>query len=202
MDCSICGNKTAALGLCTKHYYRFRKYGSATATGTKPHGTPEERFWAKVQKSDECWLWIGGKTRAGYGVIQEGGKGSKTLLAHRLSYTLHKGPIADGLHVLHSCDNPSCVNPEHLRCGTNSENMQDAYDRGRKVTPFTKKENRRQGPGASLPGSKNPNAKLTEDDIRAIRSSGKRPTEIAKDYNMTVAGASQILLRKSWRHVT
>lgn len=90
-----------------------------------------KRFWDKVQKTDTCWNWIGSK-RHGYGVIKIEGKNIST---HRLSYEMHIGPIPFGVNVCHSCDNPSCVNPNHLFLGTQSDNMIDAMEKGRIVVP-------------------------------------------------------------------
>lgn len=89
--------------------------------------TLEERFWAKVQKGEGCWEWQAAKTN-GYGRINVEGR---AIPAHRLAYELTNGPIPQGLFVLHSCDNPGCVNPEHLRAGTALDNMLDRSARGR-----------------------------------------------------------------------
>lgn len=87
-----------------------------------------ERFWSKVEKSDGCWTWIAGCDPQGYGTFGLDGKVQK---AHRVSYQLAIGPIPAGAHVLHSCDNPPCVRPDHLRAGTRSDNMRDKVARGR-----------------------------------------------------------------------
>ena len=133
-DCGIegCERSYYARGVCEMHYKRWRFTGT-TDPGPKAHAPIADRFWKKVCKTANCWEWIGGLTGAGYGIIQEAGKGSKNLLAHRVSYTIHKGEIPDGLQVLHSCDNRACVNPDHLRPGTQSENIIEAYQRGRKL---------------------------------------------------------------------
>lgn len=89
---------------------------------------------------DQCWLWQGacrGSFNGGYGVIGAGGKGARLVAAHRLSYELYRGAIPEGLYVLHTCDTPRCVNPAHLFTGTNSDNMKDAYRKGRKLAPWT-----------------------------------------------------------------
>lgn len=75
-----------------------------------------------------CWLWEGAKYGNGYGWIKSFGR---IVSAHRFSYELHKGPIPDGMHILHSCDVKHCVNPDHLRTGTHAENMVEAGERGR-----------------------------------------------------------------------
>jgi len=90
------------------------------------------RFFRKVQKAegDQCWLWTGYRDRDGYGKLRLGG-GERRVLAHRLSYELHKKPIPKGLCVCHSCDNPPCVNPAHLWTGTNDANREDSIAKGR-----------------------------------------------------------------------
>lgn len=131
--CSIdgCEGKYYALGLCEKHWRRVKKHGTPD-DNSRTHGSLEERFWRKVVKGEpgECWKWIG-KKGAGYGQVQRGGKGSPLVFAHRLSYELHKGEIPEGLFVLHECDNRECTNPDHLRVGTQSDNIRDAVKRGR-----------------------------------------------------------------------
>lgn len=87
-----------------------------------------ERFWAKVNKTDSCWLWLGSLNSNGRGQLWVNGK---SMVAPRLSWTMHRGPIPSGLLVCHKCDNPSCVNPDHLELGDQKKNMQDCADRGR-----------------------------------------------------------------------
>lgn len=87
-----------------------------------------ERFWNKVDKSGDCWLWTASKTHQGYGYFRFDGKMCK---AHRMAWLLVNGEIPNEMLVCHSCDNPSCVNPEHLWLGTNQENMDDMNKKGR-----------------------------------------------------------------------
>ena len=93
--------------------------------------TIEERFLVKVDKNISnrgCWTWMASKNKKGYGQFMVWGK---PHLAHRVAYILFIGDIVDNLFVLHDCDNPGCVNPNHLHLGTNSDNMQECSRRGR-----------------------------------------------------------------------
>lgn len=94
------------------------------------------QFWANVEKTETCWNWISGGHYFGYGEFRIG---RKLIRAHRYSYELHKGLVPDGKSVLHECDNPRCVNPDHLYAGTQTENSRDISVRnrvgGRKLSP-------------------------------------------------------------------
>ena len=79
-------------------------------------------FWPKIDKSGDCWEWLGVKVRGGYGRI---GSRGRTLQAHRVAYELCVGPIPEGLVIDHMCHNPSCVNPEHLRAVTQKQNLEN-----------------------------------------------------------------------------
>lgn len=87
-----------------------------------------DRFWNKVDRSGDCWTWQGSRDRKGYGRVSVN---QRPVLAHRFSWTLSHGPIPDGLCVLHKCDNPPCVNPEHLFLGTIADNNRDMVAKGR-----------------------------------------------------------------------
>ena len=97
----------------------------------------EERFWSKVKKTPGCWSWLGSKDSNGYGriMIRERG-GSK--LAHRIAYEIVNGEIPSQMHACHKCDNPSCVNPDHIFIGTAKDNLQDMSKKGRWGNQFYK----------------------------------------------------------------
>lgn len=89
-----------------------------------------DRFWSMVDKGDDCWVWTGSVNKKGYGQIATK-RGCRPLQAHRLSFEMHFGQVPDGLMVLHRCDNPPCVRPEHLFTGTAKENTEDMIRKGR-----------------------------------------------------------------------
>jgi hypothetical protein len=94
--------------------------------------TRQERFWFQVDHTDTCWLWTGHRNNKGYGYLGFGTNGKRTWhLVHRLSWEWTYGPIPDDLCVLHHCDRPSCVRPDHLFLGTRPENTEDMRSKGR-----------------------------------------------------------------------
>ncbi len=86
-------------------------------------------FFNKIEKTQDCWIWKGAKNKSGYGSFRHEGK--HWMRANRVSYLLHKGDIPEGMLVCHSCDNPECVNPDHLHLGTPKSNMIERTERGR-----------------------------------------------------------------------
>ena len=100
-------------------------------------------FFKKVNKTQSCWLWNGYRIWNGYGRVN---LNSKALLAHRVSYLIHKGEIPGSMEVMHICDVRQCVNPDHLQVATHRDNMQDALVKGRNWN-------------GNRAGSKNPNWK-------------------------------------------
>jgi hypothetical protein len=91
-------------------------------------GAFEDRFWSRVDKTDGCWLWTGWTSRFGYGRIK---RDNRECLTHRVSWELTNGPIPDGMCVLHRCDVPACVRPDHLFLGTKTDNAADRTAKGR-----------------------------------------------------------------------
>lgn len=100
---------------------------------TYPRKPLEERFWGKVQKSETgCWLWIGHKTKLGYGIFADHEPSRWRIhFAHRISYRLTVGEIPNGLFICHHCDVPACVRPDHLFLGTQADNMADMRRKGK-----------------------------------------------------------------------
>lgn len=151
------------------------------------------RFMRHVEQEEngkKCWNWTGSKSGAGYGSIQVNGK---KVLAHRVSYMIHKGEIPElvGYHgyvVCHSCDNPSCVNPDHLFLGSQYANMQDRDAKGRR---------------AALLGEVHGMATLTERDVLSIRDLAGRYSqqELAKMFSISNSMVSLIINRKNWTHI-
>ncbi len=178
-----CDKPVIARGLCPKHYWRMRTHG--TLDINSPYDlTIEERFWAKVDKTGACWMWTAGRFGDGYGAFTA----HRAVRAHRFSYEIHHGPIPDGMVVMHTCDVPLCVNPDHLTVGTSAENSADAARKSRRPR-----------------GEKNVNAKLREVQVREIRlryaAGGITQKELAAEYGVSCALISVIVTRKAWRHI-
>jgi hypothetical protein len=187
-----CGHKDCerplyALGWCQLHYVRVRKHGNPEGGNT--HAPPEVRFWRGVKKAgpDECWI----KTakRGKYASFQPGGKGSPSVLAHRFAYEITKGPIPNGLIVMHSCDNRRCVNPAHLSVGTHKDNTADMIAKGRhaRVAPV---------------GEASGKAVITEADVRMIRASSETNKAIADRLGVSRNTVRGVRIRRTWKHVT
>lgn len=161
---------------------------------SKPQCTPFDfgrfcqAFWDKVEISEGCWLWIGAKNSDGYGQISFEGKTEK---AHRISWVLHFGTIPDGLQVLHNCDNPPCVRPDHLFLGTQGDNVRDCSEKGR-----IKTGDRR--------GEKNARSKFTASQvefIRTVAAEGFTRSCIAKYFGVCRQSIDDIVNRENWAHV-
>ena len=146
------------------------------------NGTASERL-AELSVTEEsgCIRFTGHLDGGGYGRIMVA---RVKYMAHRLSYSLNNGPIPDGYVVRHKCDNPSCINPEHLEVGTQADNIADKVSRGRQA--------RGSGAGRAI---------LTEESVREIRSSPLKVSELSTLYGVSVVSIRNILRRKTWQHV-
>jgi hypothetical protein len=147
--------------------------------------TIQERFNSKIERIPgiDCWIWNAAQHQFGYGHIRYG---NKIEVAHRVSYILHYGEIPEGKCVLHQCDVPQCVNPEHLFVGDTIDNINDRI-----------KKNRSKG--LSRPGALNPGVKLSESDVLAIRADNRPQKDIAKDVGISKTQVGRIKRNESWR---
>lgn len=149
---------------------------------------PIARFWDHVDISPDpngCWVWRGLTSTGGYGLVTIHYKMYRT---HQLAYELMTGPIPPGALVLHSCDNPPCVNPAHLRLGTDKDNALDRVARGRQIQ-----------------GTVHHNAKLTDDavrDIRRLHAAGANISQLSRQFDINRHQIRDVIRRKWWKHVT
>jgi hypothetical protein len=152
-----------------------------------------KRFWAKVHKTDGCWLWTGArlqfKKRWSYGSIGLGPRGAGTIPAHRASWEMVHGPVPDGLCVLHKCDNQACVRPDHLFVGTQLTNVRDMEAKGR---------------GRKAHGESHYASKLSEDAVAQIRqkyADGMAGPALGREYGVSHTLIYAIVKRVVWAHV-
>lgn len=196
IGCSVdgCEGEHAARGYCCKHYERWLDKGdplySLKGTCTNPWRITDEgfplHFWSKASVTanpEACWEWQMTIDENGYGSMCVDGQSDK---AHRVAWRLANGRnIKEGMFILHSCDNRRCVNPNHLREGTQSENMADMVLRGRS----------RQVEGRR---------KITVEEVREIKrrlQNGSRVIDVANDFRQSWSIIGNIKSGRSWKHV-
>ncbi len=162
----------------------------------------EKLFWLKVKKSGDCWLWIGGVLTDGYGGFGiSHNKHHYSYRAHRISYSLTNNlPIPDNLLVCHKCDNPLCVNPDHLFLGTPADNSADMIGKERSG------KGRQKIPDSCVKGEHHGRAKLTVTEIEKIRtivSQPNRPSykQIGQQFGVNQSHIHRIAKRKTWSHM-
>lgn len=189
--CSIvgCETKTFLKGWCSKHYYRWRRHGNPEILLTRmgEGDTFEERFWSRVDKTPNpkgCWVWKGNTYKKGYGTTKYKGRQYGT---HILSWFLAHGKMPEK-HVLHYCDNPPCVNPEHLHEGTNAENVQEKIERNRQAK-----------------GEKIHTCKLNESQVKEIKillaTTNLKQKEVGDMFGVHYVTIGQIKAGKTWKYV-
>ena len=156
---------------------------------------PSVRFWRKVDKNGPiiyqalgpCWIWTARVNEHGYGTM-EFKRDKKRQFVHRFSWTMHFGRLSDEICVLHRCDNPPCVNPDHLFLGTQTDNMSDMYKKGRQAHLYRK-------------GMVSPNAKFTYTDalkIRELYSYGTSCKKLAELYKVSNSCITRVLANKTF----
>lgn len=185
-----CDGKIIARGLCGKHYQQIRIAGRLDDFKPIPRAAIplEERFrrigWTVSDSG--CWEWNGIKRR-GYGMINSGKRNSKghhiPLIASRVAWTLHYGEIPEDMFICHTCDNPPCVNPDHLFLGTQHENNSDMAQKKR-----------------TLNGERRPQSKLTDNEVEEIRrkyvEGGISQQVLGKQYGVSQSAVSLIVSRQ------
>ena len=140
-------------------------------------------FWKFIEFFDDCWLWTGTVSRAGYGRFFLGGKDNK---AHRISYVIHHGEIPEGQFVCHHCDNPLCVNPDHLFLGVPADNSADVVSKRRQAY-----------------GEKHWNSKLSSQQVCQLRKqhdANISKTELAHMYDVSYQTIHRIISKKNWKY--
>lgn len=169
-------------GWCSPHYQRWKKYGDPK--GSVKRKTLKDRFEnGFLKQNDGCWVWIRHRDNWGYGQIWAR---NTMIRTHRISWILYRGEIPSNKLVLHHCDNPPCVNPDHLYIGTNQDNTNDKLLRGRE---------------AKVRGEKNGNSKLTENDVIKIREwldCGESDVSISQMFCVNRSLIRYIRIGKSW----
>lgn len=182
-----CRRPFYGLGYCQLHYDRQRRCGKLEEPlyTTYKNASLEEkmRLGAPPGRPDECWVWQRSLTSCGYPRTSH--RGDRNIMIHRLAYEIHRGPIPPGLSVCHRCDNPKCVNPNHLFLGTVTDNQRDKFWKGRH-------------PRCGTHGR----ARMTDDEARMVRATAKCPDDyrrFAKRFGVGYGTIYNLVVGKSWR---
>jgi hypothetical protein len=156
-----------------------------------------DEFWSRAERTPNgCWEWHGARSGQ-YRMVSFDGK---TIGAHRAAWLMAKGAIPDGMFVCHRCDNPPCVNPEHLFLGTPTDNVHDMLNKGRHVPPTGMRNWAARNPERAR-GERNGTAKLTDAQVAEIKSAladGARPAALAETYGVKSATIYAIRRGDNW----
>ena len=183
-----CSKKHRTKGFCTIHYQRLLKHGDTNTIGAIGKHEPKfptmkDRFLNSFEMITEsgCWVWGGSVNESGYGQMTWK---NRSYSAHRFSYQQFVGSIPESMCVLHQCDVPSCVNPNHLFLGTNQDNMKDKVSKERQAK-----------------GEKQGSAKLTTVQVMEILGSNNTFAALANKYGVQATTVANIKKRKTWVHI-
>lgn len=161
------------------------------------------RFWAMARKGPGCWEWTGARKRTGYGHF---GLKGRTQIAHRISWRMHHGEIPDDLCVLHRCDNPPCVNPEHLWLGTQADNVRDMETKGRKRAASGNRNGSRLHPESRPRGVAVAISRMTADSVREARQrytlGGETIAGLSRSFGVGETTIRNIVKNRTWRHIS
>jgi hypothetical protein len=180
-----------SVSICHNYCTSYATEYNAAMTYDRPLRSRFTRYdrWVRhvsPEPNSGCWLWTGTHSAAGYGMFHWDTRAHETTTASRASWRLHYGDIDDELFACHKCDNPACVNPDHLFLGTASENSADMWRKGRGA-PQTGKTS------AGVTRRR----KMTDDQVRDIRNSAKMLKDLAYEYNTSMGNISKIRNRKA-----
>ena len=189
-DAPGCTEPFYGRGYCKAHYHRLRRFGTIEEpfSTTYKNASLEEklRLGAPPGRPEECWEWQRSLTSRGYPRTSH--RGVRTIMVHRLAYEVHKGPVPPGISVCHKCDNPKCVNPNHLFLGTVTDNQRDKFWKGRH-------------PHCGTHGR----ARMTDDEARMVRATAKCPDDyrrFARQFGVGYGTIYNLVRGNSWKRLT
>lgn len=200
-----CGNQSVKIG----RNLLKNTTSCGECSRVRSHDDDVAAFWSKVNKTEGCWIWTGALTNGtdGYGRHSMGGE---VIGAHAASWLINHGPLAEGVCVLHKCDNPSCVRPDHLFVGDRGDNARDMAAKGRQWLQRNPKGMAgdrhwaRRKPELVKRGVAHSRSKLTEIQILEIRqqyADGATMKELGQLYDTTDTNICTIVRGETWAHV-
>lgn len=179
-QCTICSKPVVGFGFCNAHYIAFKKYGDPNFKLNRRNIPFSERY--VVGKNTGCWLWLNANPHNRYGSWSAFGENRP----NRASWVMHNGAIPEGYLVLHKCDRPGCVNPDHLFLGTQDDNMKDMKSKQR---------------ARVSKGTNNTNSKLSEQQIHSIRNSSLTHRELSEFFGVNPVTIRLIRKGVLWAHL-